>query len=165
MIGSPVIGSCTMNRLLASLNEIASQRIAIGLAQGIALYGLLEANRDKAWPADRPETLWPLLAVAIFVPLLAIVGIGNLRRRPLAIWIAVAAILCAWLAYHAAAQGYSDLHWPFWIWTGVGIPWMLFVINALVTAGGAQRPAVAALSTSFHAAPEPVPQPALSPGL
>jgi len=150
-----------MNRLLAPLNQTASLRIAIGLAQGIALYALLEANRAKAWPGDRPETLWPLLAAAIFVPLLAIVGIGNLRRRPLTIWIAVAAILCAWLAYHAAAQGYSDLHWPFWIWTGVGIPWMLFVINALVTAGDADRRLVATFPTYFDVAWKQVTQLAL----
>src|SRR5262245_15145597 len=103
-----------MNRLLLSFPSIAALRAVIGLTQGIALYGLFEARHQKVWPGDRPEILWPLLTVALFTPLLAIIGIGNLRWRQFAVWMVAAALLCAGLAYHAAAQGYWEAKWPFW---------------------------------------------------
>jgi hypothetical protein len=151
-----------MNRLVASFNFIAVLRAMIGLAQGLALYGLLEASRQKIWPGDQPTALWPLATVATFLPLLAIIGIGNLRWRSFAIWTAVATSLCAGLAYHAAEQGYWDARWPFWAWTGVCIPWLLFVTNALVTAGDADRRIVATFATYFDVAWKQVTQLALA---
>jgi hypothetical protein len=139
-----------MNRLVRSLDRLAALRCLIGLAQGIALYALREAS--DAWGSDRPETLWPLVTVAVFIPLLAVVGLGNLRWRWFAIWVATATALCVGLAHHIAVQGYWEARWPFWAWTALFIPLLLFVANALVTAAAFDRRPVARYSTYFDVA-------------
>jgi hypothetical protein len=151
-----------MNRLIASLNGVAALRGLIGFAQGIALFVLLEASQQKAGPGDRPEFLWPFLTVAIFIPLLAVLGIGNVRWRRLVIWLVSAALLCGGIAYHAAAQGYWDAGWPFWAWTWLFLPGLLFIANALVTAGDADRRVVATYPTYFDVAWKQVTQLALA---
>jgi hypothetical protein len=151
-----------MNRLLASFNGVAALRGAIGLAQGIALVALLAAGEQKASPGDRPELLWPLVAVVIFIPLLAVIGIGNVRWRRLVIWLVAATLLSAGVAYQAAFQGYWDARWPFWAWTWLFLPFLLLIINALVTAGDIDRKAIASYPTYFDVAWKQVTQFALA---
>ena len=60
--------------------EIGWARLGIGLAQGLALYGLSFADKHKAWPAtDKPLMAGLELALA-FSPLGLLAGIGHLRR-------------------------------------------------------------------------------------
>ena len=66
--------------------------------QGIALYLLYRAVELKGWPATEPHTCAALLAVAVFIPIAVVAGLGNVRPGILAAWAAVAAASCAGLA-------------------------------------------------------------------
>lgn len=141
-----------MTWLLDSFNRIAAARTAIGFAQGVALYWLYWTADGKIWPGDRPELLWPLVTIATFMPLLAVVGIGNLRWRPFSIWMVVVTLLCGGLGYHMAAQHRTDGGWDSWMWASLCIPWLLFVTNALVTAAEVDRRPIATFPTYFDVA-------------
>ena len=54
-------------------------RIAAGLAQGIVLYLLWEANKNKLWPFTAPMLNAALFAVAVYTPLVKIEGMARLR--------------------------------------------------------------------------------------
>lgn len=82
------------------LPSIAVARVAVGIAQGIALFLLYHASDSKSWPATDGHVFAPLLVVSLFVPLLLVTGLGNLRPFALAIWIVVATALCVGLAYY-----------------------------------------------------------------
>ena len=79
---------------------IASARIAIGLLQGLLLYLLYRAGTDMVWPATEPSLFVPLLLVAVLAPIVAISGLGQLNRRQLLAWTAVAAAIAAALAFY-----------------------------------------------------------------
>ncbi|WP_041538140.1 DUF4153 domain-containing protein [Caulobacter segnis] len=80
-------------------------RLAIGLAQGIALFLLQKADESKAWPATAPMLYAPLLVCALTVPLIPLSALSAMRRTALLGWSAVAAALVAILAIHAAWVG------------------------------------------------------------
>ena len=63
-------------------DHLALARAALGLAQGGILYLLYRADTldPKVWPATDGLVFAPLVLVSIFVPLLAVAGIGNLRE-------------------------------------------------------------------------------------
>jgi hypothetical protein len=89
---------------------LAIARATLGLAQGAALYLLYYGVEAKVWPATG-LVFAPLVLTAVFIPTLALAGLGNLRLRNFAIWIAAATIV-------AAALGvYDVLDDP----TGIGV--------------------------------------------
>jgi hypothetical protein len=94
----------------AGSRAIAGARLAIGLAQGVALYLLSEAQKQKAWPADTPALYAALLLVFVFCPLIVIGGLGRMRLIPLAAWTAVAAVVLAIFGWHDINAG---------IWNGL----------------------------------------------
>ncbi|NML63139.1 DUF4153 domain-containing protein [Massilia sp. RP-1-19] len=76
--------------------NIGAVRLAAGLLQGMVLYLLYQAVKDKAWPATEPLLSGPLLLVWLIVPVIFISSLGVLNRRQLIIWIpAAAAVLAA----------------------------------------------------------------------
>src|SRR5215470_2945490 len=75
--------------------SLAVTRAVIGLAQGAALYLLCVAFDIKIWPVTKGLLFAPLVLVVVFVPSLAAAGLGNLRRRAFAIWIAAAIVVLA----------------------------------------------------------------------
>ncbi|MGH7023077.1 MAG: DUF4153 domain-containing protein [Caulobacteraceae bacterium] len=84
---------------------LGAARVAIGVAQGFALYGLTYAARDKTWPATVPPLFAALSMALSFVPLVIIGGLGHLRRGTLAIWTLVCAAVAGGLAAYAVATG------------------------------------------------------------
>jgi len=88
-----------------TLRSVTSARLAVGLIQGIALYLLQQALDAKSWPATDGLVFAPLLATAIFVPIIIVVGFGNLRPGTLAAWAAAATALCAGLAAYNIFRG------------------------------------------------------------
>jgi hypothetical protein len=76
-----------------SRETLAVVRAIVGLAQGAALYLLYHAADAKIWPATDGPVFAALAMTAVFIPLLAISGTGNLRLRTLAIWLAAAAVI------------------------------------------------------------------------
>ncbi len=88
-----------------SARAAALTRLAIGLAQGIALFLLQKADEGKSWPATQPVLYAPLLLCVLAVPLLPLSALSAMRRRALLAWSAVAAALVAIMAVHAAWVG------------------------------------------------------------
>ncbi len=79
---------------------LAGVRLAIGLAQGLALYGLYRAADAQLWPATHPLIFAPLALVAFLVPLIAIQAAGNIRLRTLLPWLGAATAILAALAVY-----------------------------------------------------------------
>ena len=135
---------------------LQNYRLAIGLAQGLALYALHSAYDHKAWPATEPYVFAPLLMVAFFVPLKAISGLGNMRARTLAIWLAVATVLCAAIGFYdifrepILSVGVSDRpHIVPELGVATALAAILFIGHTLIAAGEADRRWVASYPTYF----------------
>ncbi|MDR6627700.1 DUF4153 domain-containing protein [Caulobacter segnis] len=122
----------------------ALTRLAIGLAQGIALFLLQKADEGKSWPATQPMLYAPLLVCALTVPLIPLSALSAMRRSALVAWSAVAAALVAIMAIHAAWDGAAPerlgvgpLSPPLFI----GVAALLFIAHHLVQpAEAAGRP-------------------------
>ena len=73
-------------------------RLAIGLLQGLAIYGLYRSVQDAhTWPATQP-TLFAILAfLAALAPPIKLAGWGAMRLRTLVIWGIVAVVVIAGL--------------------------------------------------------------------
>jgi hypothetical protein len=70
-------------------------RAVLGLAQGAAIYLLSLAEAAKVWPFTDAMVFGPLLMAVLFIPPWGWPGVGNLRLRTFAIWIAAAVIVPA----------------------------------------------------------------------
>jgi hypothetical protein len=143
-----------------SRETLAIVRAILGLVQGAALYLLYEAAEVKAWPATDAQVFAPLVLTAVFVPTLAAAGLGNLRWPTFAIWIAAATVIVATLGaydiFHAPAAGLfapgSEQArvpaFPLWFSTAAG----LFIAQALVVSGDADRAFIAQYPRYFDVA-------------
>jgi hypothetical protein len=132
---------------MATSRSIAIARASVGLAQGIALYLLYRAAETKGWPTTAPHICAALQAVVVFIPVVVVAGLGNLRSRTLAAWAIVAAACCAGLAVYdifrePLAGGRSGLFWmTLSLWLSLGS--VLFIVHSLIVAGAADRRLVA----------------------
>ena len=87
-------------------------RLIVGLAQGLVLYLLYYAFDNKAWPATEPNFFAPLLLVFLFVPLLVLQGMGNLRKSTLIVWAGLATLIAAGFAWYDVWHAWpTDSHW------------------------------------------------------
>lgn len=132
--------------------DAAILRLAIGLAQGVALFLLQKADESKAWPATQPMLYAPLLVCVLMVPLLPLAALSAMRRRNLLVWSAVATAVTAILAVHAAwvgagpdRIGTSPLSPPLFLATAV----MLFIAHHLVQPADAARQPIAPYTDYF----------------
>lgn len=80
-------------------------RLATGLAQGLLLYGLYQADKSKVWPATQPETYAALLMVFLFAPFVVLAGVSALRWRTLAAWKGVVVVVAAGLGAYGVWSG------------------------------------------------------------
>lgn len=139
-------------------------RLAVGLAQGLALYLLYSAYDAKSWPATDANLLGPLVFMAVFVPLILIQGAGNLRARTLIFWTLAAAAIVAGLAWYNVWRA-----WPVeYIWSNGGyrpqahflpsfgffvlVTAGVFIAHALISGGDADRRLMATYPTHFDVA-------------
>jgi hypothetical protein len=134
---------------------LQTSRIAIGLAQGILLYGLHRSFNAHVWPATNEYVFAPLLTAGFFLPLIAISGLGNLRTRTLCIWLVVAAALCVLLAIYGIYR-MPVLSTPPAMPRVLGLPpiWLaalLFIADNLVVSADADRRLIARYPTLFEA--------------
>ncbi|WP_454713775.1 DUF4153 domain-containing protein [Caulobacter segnis] len=130
----------------------AVTRLAIGLAQGIALFLLQKADESKAWPATQPLLYAPLLVCALMVPMIPLAALSAMRRPALIAWSLIAAALATILAVHAAwtgagpdRLGAGPLSPPLFI----AVPALLFIAHHLVQPAEAVRKPVAPYSDYF----------------
>lgn len=130
-------------------------RLAIGLIQGVVLFLLQKADESKAWPATTPVLYAPLLVCALMVPLLPLAALSAMRRTALLTWTAIAAVLAAILAAHAAWAGAE----PGRIGAGplspplfIAVAALLFIAHHLVQPAEAVRRPVAPYADYFDLA-------------
>lgn len=84
---------------------IGYARLAAGLAQGVALYLLFNAQRGRAWPATEPYLFVLLMLAALVLPVLLVASIGRMDIKSLGKWMALALFIVALLAWHDAWRG------------------------------------------------------------
>lgn len=134
---------------------LAAARLAIGLSQGVFLWLLDRAFLAKQWPATDEMFFSPLLTTALFLPPIAIAGIGDLRVRTLLLWLAGAFILCVGLGWYSAFRELPvplDQRMPSpWFKLNTFLIGFFFVLHALVSAADADRRMVAGPSSYFEA--------------
>jgi hypothetical protein len=138
---------------------IAQTRAAVGLIQGFTLYLLAEAYLTKTGPATEGLLFAPLSTVAVYVPLILIAGLGNLRPRTLAMWTIAATGLCAALACYdifrdptllEAAAVTPRIMPSLSLWLSLGAA--LFIIHSLLVAGETDKKFIASYPTYFDVA-------------
>lgn len=78
--------------------KVGLARLGVGLALGLALYGLHRAQVDKLWPATAPVLYAALGLAAAAAPFVILAGINALRRKTLWLTFAGAVIFAAGLA-------------------------------------------------------------------
>ncbi len=139
-------------------------RLIVGLAQGLALYLLYYAHEQKVWPATDPDLFAPSLLVFLFVPLLVLQGLGNLRKRTLIVWTVLAAAVAAGFAWYDVWHAWpTDMQWAngaqlavvhvtpsprVFVFAAV----FLFVSHALISCSEADRRIVPRYATLFDLA-------------
>jgi hypothetical protein len=114
---------------MSASGRIAAARIAIGFAQGLALYGLTDAASRRVWPATTPPLFGALVLAIVFAPLIVIGGVGRIRPRWLAAWTLAAAIALALIGWHDLDVG---------VWSGspttpprLGLASQVFLFSAV----------------------------------
>jgi Domain of unknown function (DUF4153) len=137
-------------------------RLAIGLAQGLALYLLYSAHDGNVWPATQGLLFAPLVLVWLFMPTVLISALSEMAWRKALLWAFVAATVTALLAlfdnWSAWPTEWTYIHntsvahiMPsaklFFFW-GAG----LFIAHALVLGGNADHRFVATYPTHFDTA-------------
>ncbi|MGA7712285.1 MAG: DUF4153 domain-containing protein [Rhizomicrobium sp.] len=139
-------------------------RLIVGLLQGLALYLLYSAFEDKTWPATDGALFAPLVVASLFIPVLVVQSLENLRAATLIIWTLWAAAIVAGFAWYDIWHG-----WPTetgWFDGSVrAVPRILpsfgtfffsavflFIAHALISAADADRRIVARYHTHFDLA-------------
>jgi hypothetical protein len=143
-------------------------RLAIGLLQGLGLYGLHRLSDGEAsWGATHPLAFGPLLLVVAFLPVMLLADVGRLRPVTLAIWTVVAGVVLALLGLHDIARQSAD--------TLQGPPFLspqavvfsaaaLFIAHHLVAPADMERRRIASYPAYFDTATKAAVQLALSVG-
>ena len=141
---------------------LAPSRVGVGLAQGLALFGLYQCSQIKVWPATAPALYWPLVLLAAFWPVLVLGGLGALRRRTLIAWSALAGALILGLAAYDIWRQASGSPPSLSPEAALAIAAALFIGHHLVAGGDAERRWIASYPTYYDVAWKSVVQLALS---
>ncbi len=90
----------------------STARLAIGLAQGLWLYLLVQSRSHGVWPGHDPYLFAALSLPGIFAPLVLLEGLGEIPLRLLALWsgIVAAALASLGLYHHWRIQGPEQIH-------------------------------------------------------
>lgn len=127
--------------------DVGPARLLIGLAQGLAVYGLFEAL-DSYSGGREPWWLLSLMLLTVLVPTTVLAGITGLRSATLGAWIVFAVALVGGLAVHAAFRNdppTADSIPLLFIWLTPA----LFVAYHLVAGADADRKPIANYATYF----------------
>lgn len=146
--------------------RLTATRLSISLVQGAVVWLLYQSRHSPFWSTTNEELFSSLLAPAVFVPILAMAGVGNLRSKTLFLWLGCAAALCLWLGWHAVFRQTPiplDRRNDF-AWVDFYVPMIgLFLVgHALVAAADADRRVIANAATYFEVTWKQVAQLALA---
>ena len=145
--------SIATEKLLLTIQSTPLARLAVGLLQGGALWFLQRALDAKSWPATDGLLFAPLLAVALFVPIAVLLGLGNLRPRTLAMWTVLATALCVGLATYdifrdpTGGTAVDRIVPSPKLWLALGA--VLFASHSLIESGDTDRKLVASYARYF----------------
>ena len=117
--------------LLSSPIRMAGLRLALGLLQGMAFWGVLEYALVSNEPSAIIGIWRGLELICLFCPSLLILGLGHIPARRLGLWLVVVAILCAALGYY----DYWRMAVPGLLITGLASPPLLLMASALFFLG------------------------------
>ena len=123
-------------------------RVAIGLAQGLVLYALLEAKVARSWPATVPALFAAISAASLLPPVVASLEWDAVRPWTLARWLVLVTVLCAAVGWHDAARGPTGLEFSSAVLVTLLVP-VLFVSHCLVEAADADRSVAPRYATLF----------------
>jgi hypothetical protein len=142
-----------IRELIMPSRSIAFARLAVGIGQGVALWYLQRAFDAQSWPATDGFVFAPLMAIAILLPIIVVTGLGNLRSGTLAVWTVAATVLCAGLAVYDIFRDPTGGGTTLRILPGPEL-WlvlivMLFIGNALIVSGDADRRLITDYSRHF----------------
>lgn len=94
----------------AGKRTLLTIRLVAAVVQAAALYLLFHsAVQPVSWPAADPRWFDPLLLVAIYLPLIIMLGVSEIPWRALLPWAAIAAVVLAGLGRHAATRNPAAL--------------------------------------------------------
>ncbi|KQW80724.1 DUF4153 domain-containing protein [Brevundimonas sp. Root1279] len=146
-------------------------RLAIGLAQGTALWWLYRSAEaysrlcdstlpgacgpGPTWPATVPELFGPLALILVMIPVLLLAGAGRMRWPVLLAWALAATAFLALLGWHSvASRGAGEgLHPPFLTFPmPIFAATALFIGHHLVLPADMERRWIAAFPTYFDTA-------------
>lgn len=132
---------------------IAIGRLVIGLLQGVALYLLWRVAGEPIWVAQLRPLFAAMALVIVYVPLIALVGLGSLRLSTFLAWTIVAALVLAGLGVHDAGRAVEGRGgpWPsFGLWVSAAA--LLFIAHHLIAATDAERRIIVPYSRYFEIA-------------
>lgn len=127
-------------------------RLAVGLIQGLALFGLSEAAERKVWPASDRSLFIALVVLCLSAGPVILNGLGALRQRALVAWAAVAMLVTGaigWFEGYRALNGFEIIPSPLVM---VGVLVGLFVAHSLVAAAARDHSRIATYPTYFDLA-------------
>lgn len=137
-------------------------RLSIGLAQGASLYLLSLATESTRGGSPLALLLATLLPVALFLPPVAILSLGRLRPRHLALWLGGLTLVLAGLGAHGqwrrgtvpdrALELLFDSAGLMSEWLFLGAAAAVFVANALVLAAAQDGRPLARYGTYYDVA-------------
>lgn len=85
----------------------STARLAIGLAQGLGLYALVQSRAHGMWPGHDPYLFAALSLAGIFAPLVLLEGLGEIPAILLGLWsgTVAAALVSLGIYHHWRIQG------------------------------------------------------------
>lgn len=132
---------------LALAAKTGPVRLAIGFAQGLAAWLLLElvwpaslrdgAGKEAAyWSTQHPTAFAALTLVTAFIPVVALAEVGRMRTKRLAIYLAAVTAALVLLTLHDLARDPFDYDTTRRIWPSATLIFcggvMLFIVNQLL---------------------------------
>ena len=140
--------------------QVMLLRLAVGLLQGLLLYGLYYSSKNALWLAGQPYLIVPLVFAGSLLPVLVVSSMGHMAPRTVAWWALLSFALMWMLASHDVWRNMggtpSDYGLPrTWLPSaylcvfGAGF---LFVAHALTLAGAQEGRLVASYTTYFESA-------------
>ena len=124
-------------------------RLAVGLFQGLALFGLSEAAERKVWPMTDPPAFIGLVVMALAIGPVLLSGLGSLRRRALILWAVISAVVTGAIGWHEGRRlldGFETIPSPLVM---VAVLVGLFIAHSLIVAAARDRARIAAYPTYF----------------
>lgn len=89
---------------LGGRNRLFAARLAVGVVQGLFLYGLYWTAEQKIWPDTQPALFGALVLTFAYAPMTLLAGAGRIGWRALGLWFAGCAVVLALLGAHDVSR-------------------------------------------------------------